>query len=228
MGRPSTFESEVVRFNQRLQAGLGEVRRFERISELKLDLVTNFEGLGFYRKLKNIDAISRERALQSYRAASELPPAETAHALRDFLSVIGTDGSLEVNLSEHITLAGAVTENGTRRLFSRAQELEHISSTGLSSVIIITLMCGLLNAVRGSEPVFVPWVTDEVGKYDSRNFAALLKLLQDNRIDVVFASPDLAMSQLGLFSQRYVFLDHGEVRHYKPRMRLVQQTSASA
>ena len=149
-------------------------------------------------------------------------------ALRDFLSVIGTDRSLAVNMADHITLSGVVTENGNRRPFSRAQELEHISSTGLSSVIIITLMSGLLNAVRGSEPVFVPWIADEVGKYDSSTFAALLKLLQDNRIDVIFASPHLALPQLALFAQRYVFLDHGEVRHYKPRMRLVEDVAASA
>ena len=90
------------------------------------------------------------------------------------------------------------------------------------------LLCGLLNAVRRKDAVFVPWVTDEVGKYDGKTFAALLKLLQDNRIDVIFASPDLALQQLGLFAQRYVFLDHGEIRRYKPRMRLVEAAAASA
>jgi hypothetical protein len=146
----------------------------------------------------------------------DLPPEETARALGDLVSVLSSDGSVEVNLSSHITLNGSVTDNGQRKEFKRASELENISSEGLTSLVLITLMTALLNTIRGAEPVHVPWVTDEVGKFDPKNFLALMHMLQDNRIDVVTASPELGPAQQAMFSQRYLFEDKGRIREYSP------------
>lgn len=212
-----SFEKEVAAFNRRLQAGLTEVRCFERIKDLRLDIITNFENLGFYKKLARMDDIVRQHANEFGRDYTrELPPDATARALGDFVSVLGADGSVEVNLSSHITLSGSVTDNGQRKEFKRASELENISSEGLTSLVLITLMTALLNTIRGAEPVHVPWVTDEVGKFDPKNFLALIHMLQENRIDVVTASPELGPAQQAMFAQRYLFEDRGRIREYRP------------
>jgi hypothetical protein len=213
----SSFEREVAAVNRRLQAGLSEVRCFERIKDLRLDIITNFENLGFYKKLSRMDDVVRRHANEHGKDFSrELPPDETARALGDFMSVLGADGSVEVNLSSHITLKGAVSDNGLRKEFKRASELENISSEGLTSLILITLMTALLNTIRGADPVHVPWVTDEVGKFDPTNFRALMTMLVDNRIDVVTASPELGDAQQAMFSQRYLFRDQGRISVYAP------------
>jgi hypothetical protein len=212
-----SFEKEVASFNRRLQDGLTSVRCFERIQDLRLDIITNFENLGFYKKLARMDDIVRQHANEFGKDYTrELPPDETARALGDFVSVLSADGSVEVNLSSHITLNGSVTDNGQRKEFKRASELENISSEGLTSLILITLLTALLNTIRGSEPVHVPWVTDEVGKFDPKNFLALMRMLRDNRIDVVTASPELGPAQQAMFSQRYLFEDRGRIREYSP------------
>ncbi|MBE0548497.1 MAG: ATP-binding protein [Rubrivivax sp.] len=212
-----SFEKEVAAFNRRLQDGLSEVRCFERIQDLRLDIITNFENLGFYKKLARMDDIVRQHANEFGKDYTrDLPPDETARALGDFVSVLSSDGSVEVNLSSHITLHGSVTDNGLRKEFKRASELENISSEGLTSLVLITLMTALLNTIRGAEPVHVPWVTDEVGKFDPKNFLALMHMLQDNRIDVVTASPELGPAQQAMFSQRYLFEDKGRIREYSP------------
>lgn len=221
-----SFEKEVAAFNRRLQEGLTGVRCFERIKDLRLDIITNFENLGFYKKLARMDDIVRQHANEFGKDyARELPPDETARALGDFVSVLSADGSVEVNLSSHITLNGSVTDNGQRKEFKRASELENISSEGLTSLILITLLTALLNTIRGAEPVHVPWVTDEVGKFDPKNFLALMRMLHDNRIDVVTASPELGPAQQAMFSQRYLFEDRGRIREYSP---LAAQVSAMA
>lgn len=214
----NSFEKEVSSFNRRLQAGLTQVTRFERIKDLHLDIVTNFENLGFYRKLGLMDAVVRQHASEFGKDYTrELPPIETAQALGEFINVLGSDGSLEVNLSNQITLKGSVTDNGQTKEFKRASELENISSEGLTSLILITLMTALLNTIRGPEPVHVPWVTDEVGKFDPKNFLALMRMLQENRIDVVTASPELGSVQQSMFARRYMFEDQGLIREYLPR-----------
>lgn len=223
-----SFEREVSAFNRRLQAGLTEVRCFERIKDLRLDIITNFENLGFYKKLSRMDDILRAHATEYGKDYSrELPPDQTAQALGDFMSVLSSDGNVEVNLSSHITLRGSVTDNGVYKEFKRSSELENISSEGLTSLVLITLMTALLNTIRGSEVVHVPWVTDEVGKFDPKNFTALMRMLQDNRIDVVTASPELGAAQQAMFARRYLFQDRGRIHEYKPRAAGSERTRAS-
>jgi hypothetical protein len=212
-----SFEREVAAFNRRLQSGLTEVKCFERVKDLRLDIVTNFDGLGFYKKLSRMEDVVRKHANEMGKDYTrELPPDETARALSEFMNVLGADGNVEVNLSSHITLKGSVTDNGTRKEFKRASELENISSEGLTSLVLITLMTALLNTIRGAEPVHVPWVTDEVGKFDPKNFRALMQRLSENRIDVVTASPELGLAQQAMFAQRYLFEDRGRIREYRP------------
>jgi hypothetical protein len=212
-----SFEKEVAAFNGRLQTGLSEVRRFERIKNMRLDIITNFENLGFYKKLSRMDEVVRRHANEFGKDYTrELPPEETARALGEFMTVLSNDGGLEVSLSSHITLKGSVSDNGQHKEFKRASELENISSEGLTSLVLITLMTALLNTVRGPDPVHVPWVTDEVGKFDPKNFLALMLMLQENRIDVVTASPELGPVQQAMFAQRYLFEDRGRIREYRP------------
>lgn len=212
-----SFEREVGSFNRRLQSGLNEVKCFDRVKDLRLDIVTNFDGLGFYKKLSRMEEVVREHANEVGKDYSrDLPSDETARALSEFMSVLGSDGNVEVNLSQHITLRGSISDNGRHKEFKRASELEGISSEGLTSLVLITLMTALLNTIRGAEPVHVPWVTDEVGKFDPNNFRALMQRLRDNLIDVVTASPELGPAQQAMFAQRYLFEDRGRIREYRP------------
>jgi len=93
--------------------------------------------------------------------------------------------------------------------------LSHISSNGLTSLILITLMTALINTMRAQDPVFVPWVTDEIATLDPSNFRALMQMLRDNRIDVVTASPEIGPLQHALFAQRYLFQDGGRIQVYQ-------------
>lgn len=211
-----SFESEVGKFNTRLQKALGEITRFERLADLKLNIVADFRTLDFYGKLSRMDEVMR-RQQSNYQLTGtpELPPNDTVEALRDFMGVLGSEGLLEVDLTKHIGLHGSVVENGRLRNFKSSGELVNISSTGLTTLILITLLVGLVHVVRRGEPVHVPWVTDEVGTFDPRNFKALLELLKSNGIDVITASPALDKSQLKHFAQRYIFRDRGEICLYQ-------------
>ena len=74
----------------------------------------------------------------------------------------------------------------------------------------------------------VPWVTDEVGKFDPKNFRALMQMLRDNRIDVVTASPELGPAQQAMFAQRYLFEDRGRIREYRPLESVVATAAPAA
>lgn len=215
--RISSFEGGVTSFNRRLQKALSEIKRFERVKDLRLDIVADFEGVGFYAKLKRIDEVYRGLQGDSAVPSHELPPIEATEALRNFMDVLSHDGLLEVDLARHIQLHGSVEENGQVKHFRRAEELEHVSSTGLTTIIMTTLMVGLVQVVRGTADVHVPWVADEIGHFDPANLKALLTLLADNNIDVVTASPDVKGELMDLFAHRYLFDDCGVVAVYSPK-----------
>lgn len=211
------FATEVTRFNNRLQTGMVKVSAFPWLADLSLNIRTNFDDLGFMGSLNGLNDVLRNQALSGAYGAEtsrELPSEETVGALRDFASLIQGDGSIEINLASHVTIQGSVTVKGVHKTFKRESDLASIDSNGLTTILIIAMLSGMLNMIRGQEPIYVPWAADEVGKFDPANFASLMHMLKENRIDVVTASPLLGIAQQRLFARRYKFSERGSIAMY--------------
>jgi hypothetical protein len=227
--RINNFETEVKGFNNRLQKGLDGVASFKRLKDFKVHVVTDFSAVGFMKGLEEIDRVSRESAARIAMSASPvLPSTETAAALRQFGSLMGQDSTLDIDLERHTTLRGSVTVNDVVKPFAREEDLEHIASTGLNAIILITLLSGMLNMIRSSEQVYIPWVTDEVGKFDAANFLALMQTLRENHIDVVTASPKLTIAEYRHFERCYIFKDRGGIARYAVPTRRVHAAAEPA
>lgn len=210
------FESEVKSFNNRLQEGLnGVVVGFDRLKDFKIAVVTDFAKIDFMDKLKSLDDVVRAHREQPRATYTlDVPSASAAYVLQDFMSVL-SNGSLEIDLSQHITLSGSVNDEGNVKTFHRESELENLSSTGITAIALITMLSGMLNVIRGTEPIYIPWVTDEVTRFDSDNFSNLMNMLKDNKIDVVTASPALTPASYEFFAHRYLFGRKGSIAVYK-------------
>lgn len=200
------FESHVHEFNKDLQVGLSQVSlRTERLRDLEIHIVCDFEKLDYLKKLDQLHSITVEHRLRvSETIVDSVPPASTAEALRDVLALL-SNNSLEINLAQHITLKGSANDGGNIKPFNRESELQKLSSTGITAIALITLLSGMLNVVRREEKIYIPWVTDEVGRFDAKNFKSLMASLRDNHIDVVTASPALTPAMYPHFSNRYIF-----------------------
>ncbi len=210
------FESEVKSFNNRLQEGLnGVVIGFERLKDFKIAVITDFAKIDFMDKLKSLDDVVRAHREQPRATYTlDVPSASAAYVLQDFMSVL-SNGALEIDLGQHITLSGSVNDEGNIKTFNRESELESLSSTGITAIALITLLSGMLNVIRGTDPIYIPWVTDEVGRFDSDNFSHLMNMLKDNKIDVVTASPALTPASYEFFAHRYLFGKKGSIAVYK-------------
>jgi Protein of unknown function (DUF3584) len=210
------FETEVKSFNNRLQAGLdGVVVGFDRLKDFKIAVVTDFAKIDFMDKLKSLDDVVRSHREQPRATYTlEVPSASSAYVLQDFMSVL-SNGALEIDLGQHITLSGSVNDEGNVKTFNRESELESLSSTGITAIALITLLSGMLNVIRGTDPIYIPWVTDEVGRFDADNFSHLMSMLKENKIDVVTASPALTPASYEFFAHRYLFGKKGSIAIYK-------------
>ena len=211
----TTFAGEVERFNAELKRGLQSAAKFKRISDFNAAVVTDFKDIGFFKGLDVVDEVARDAAASRAAGVGHvLPDERTAAALRHLASLLSRDSTLEVNLTQHVALRGSVNINGEVKHFSRDQDLEHISSTGINAIVLITLLSGMLNMIRGNADVYIPWVSDEVGKFDGGNFKALMDNLRDNRIDPVTASPKLTIAEYRHFARCYLFQDRGRIARY--------------
>ena len=223
----SDFESEVTKFNNRLQEGLRRVSsKFERFKDFKVHVVTDLDKIDFVGKLKLLDGvIADHRARNAATYSMEIPPVESAQALRSFMGALSA-GTMEINLGKHITLSGSVIDDRVLKEFHSAKELEKISSNGLSAIALISLLSGLLNVIRGEQDIYVPWATDEVGRFDGSNFQHLMQMMSENRIDAITASPALTPASYAYFAHRYVFKPQGVIAEYRPRVAADQSLNA--
>ncbi len=212
------FENEVNHFNRELQRGLN-VAQFHRIESLKVAIVSNFGELSLMREIDEIDKVARAHETSlAVNDRAQLPDAQTASALTKFLQLLRQDSTVELDLAAHVDLKGSVTVNGQTRHFSRPSDLEHISSTGINAIILISLLVGMLNMIRGDNDIYIPWISDEVGKFDPGNFKGLMDTLRENRIDPVTASPTLTHAEFRHFARRYVFKDRGSIGMFAPQV----------
>jgi len=215
----SDFESEVRRFNDKLQEGLKRVSsKFARFREFKVHVVSDLAKLDFIGKLKLLDdVIADHRSRNSATYSIEVPSAQSAQSLRTFMGALSA-GTMEIDLGRHITLNGSVIDDGVFKTFHSAKELEKISSNGLTAIALISLLSGLLNVIRGDQEIYIPWATDEVGRFDGGNFQHLMQMMAENKIDAVTASPALTPASYAYFAHRYVFKPQGVIAEYRPRI----------
>jgi Protein of unknown function (DUF3584) len=225
----SDFESEVKKFNIKLQDGLKLVSsKFARFREFKVNVVSDLAKLDFIGKLKLLDdVIADHRSRNSATYSIEVPSAQSAQSLRTFMGALSS-GTMEINLGKHITLSGSVIDDGVFKTFHSAKELEKISSNGLTAIALISLLSGLLNVIRGDQDIYIPWATDEVGRFDGGNFQHLMQMMAENKIDAVTASPALTPASYAYFAHRYVFKPLGVIAEYRPRLSVVPKVAGGA
>lgn len=210
------FENEVSNFNGKLQKALDRCSRpgqFDRFSDLHIEIVCSLRNLGFMDGLRQL---SEKRLDPAIRVMDTLPGKDIAEMLKVYVDIFGQDGTLQVDLADHVRLQGTVTENGRLRHFSSEKQLANVSSTGITSLIVMTTMLGFIDMIRHDAPVHVAVATDEVGRFDGPNLKAMLHMLASNRIDVMTASPDLTASKLRLFPKNYIMENDGLIR--EPRV----------
>jgi len=204
--RISRYEDEVKTFNKNLQNGIkGIVGEFDRLKDFNISVVTTFETIGFLKQLDDLAVIIRDQRNMAYMASIRtIPDASTAMKLRAVMQSIG-ESSMEIDLNNYITLSGSANDSGIIKPFHNEDDLKHLSSTGITAIAMVTLLAGMLNVVRGMDDIYIPWATDEVGRFDSHNFSAMMTMLGENKIDVVTASPHLTAAAYGYFQHRYLF-----------------------
>jgi hypothetical protein len=197
--RMDSFHRKVLQFNRELQESLNANQGFESIGQLSVEIVSSIRELEYWDTIeKVIDA----RAEWLDGELVDLPPPAFATALRELLHHWHLKEGIQAELTNLVRIQGEVVENGNRRPFKKAEDLETISSNGLSYIVIVLIFVAFINRVRGNAPVNVVWALDEIKDLDLGNVELLLDILNRNNITLVSACPDPDPDVLALFRNR--------------------------
>lgn len=197
--RMESFHLRVQQFNRELQANLNANEGFESIGQLSVEIVSTIRELGYW---STIEKVVEEQSRWEAGALVDLPQAGFASALRELLSHWNLKEGIQAELMNLIRIQGDVVENDTRRPFRKDEDLVHISSNGLSYIIMVLIFVGFINRVRGTAAVNVTWALDEIKDLDLGNVELLMKILRKNNITLVSACPDPDPDVLILFKNR--------------------------
>lgn len=197
-GRMSRFHRDVAMFNRSLQDSLDANLGFESISSVRVEIVSSIRELDYWSTIEKV-ADSRVMWMGD---SSSVPPPEFAASLRELLEHWQIKEGIRAELTNLIRIQGEVVENGARRPFKKAEDLETISSHGLSYIVLVLIFIGFINRVRGSSPVNVVWALDEIKDLDVGNVELLMDILTRNNITLVSACPDPDPDVLALFKNR--------------------------
>ncbi|TFW31763.1 ATP-binding protein [Massilia horti] len=197
--RMDNFHRKVLQFNRELQESLNANQGFESIGQLSVEIVSSIRELEYWDTIeKVIDA----RADWLDGELVDLPPPAFATALRELLDHWHLKEGIQAELTNLVRIQGEVVENGNRRPFKKAEDLETISSNGLSYIVIVLIFVAFINRVRGKAPVNVVWALDEIKDLDLGNVELLMDILNRNNITLVSACPDPDPDVLALFRNR--------------------------
>lgn len=184
--RLNRLDREIQTTNQRLQRSLNRSLAFDVVSDIGITISSTVQELDYYPAIRRLSEV-HEAWVESGEA---LPPEHFAQAMETMLGFLRQGRGAETDLRSQIRLRGYVVENGMRRDFTSSTDLSQVSSNGVSYLVLMIIFLGFVNMARGDKPLQMVWALDELSNIDASNTSRLLRLLKDNGITLIAATPD--------------------------------------
>ncbi|HEM7878658.1 ATP-binding protein [Burkholderia contaminans] len=197
--RMDAFHRKVLQFNRELQENLNSNLAFESIGSLSVEIASSIRELEYW---DTIDKVAESRREWLTGEPVDLPPPAFASSLKELLQHWQLKEGIQAELTNLVRIQGEVVENGNRRQFRKAEDLDTVSSNGLSYIVMVLIFVGFINRVRGKASVNVVWALDEIKDLDIGNIELLMEILGRNNITLVSACPDPDPDVLALFRNR--------------------------
>jgi hypothetical protein len=200
-----TFSDKLNRFNRDLQSHLTSANNyFSEIRDLSVNIYSAVDELKSWGTIKTMV----ENKGDWVNAPDRLPDVHFMNSLELLLDQWDVKNGINAEFKNLVNVRGQVTENGTVRKFSRSEDVDSISSNGLSYLILIILFVAFWGKIRKDSPVKLVWTLDELKIISENNVDNLMRLLRDNHIELVCAFPTPDVSTLSLFRNAYTVDDN--------------------
>ena len=205
----ASFKRDVTTFSTDLKSNLDQGRIFDSISDVSAEIRTHVDTQDYWEAVQELH---HEYDAWHTLGDSALPPKSFVDAAKRVATVVSDEKGLVADPVDLISLKiSANVNNQGVRTASNEHELTHMSSNGLSYIILCVILIGFVNRIRRKDLVVVPFVVDELKDLSYINAKTLLELLTRNNITMVSAFPDVDLDLAELFSRNYKILPGREI-----------------
>lgn len=202
------FDRDIDSLSRRLTKHIDSNIRFDKIESIQGRLTSKVQSLGYWQQ---IVAFTKQYDDWNRNSDGRLPGETFAEMVRLVTEQMPSKGRVEMKLVSLLELEIIVTENGRSKRATHAEELQQISSHGLSYLILCVFFIALVNMIRKDQPLNIIWPMDELKELHQVNIELLLELLSNNGITLLSAFPDPDPDVLRLFKNRYQVVGQREL-----------------
>ncbi|OAI21020.1 MULTISPECIES: ATP-binding protein [Methylomonas] len=202
------FDRGIDSLSRRLTKHIDSNIRFDKIESIQGRLTSKVQSLGYWQQ---IVAFTKQYDDWNRNSDGRLPGETFADMVRLVAEQMSGKGRVEMKLVSLLELEIIVSENGRSKKATHAEELQQISSHGLSYLILCVFFIALVNMIRKDQPLNIIWPMDELKELHQVNIEVLLELLSNNGITLLSAFPDPDPDILRLFKNRYQVVGQREL-----------------
>jgi hypothetical protein len=202
------FDRGIDSLSRRLTKHIDSNIRFDKIESIQGRLTSKVQSLNYWQQIL---AFTKQYDDWSRNGDGRLPGEAFADMVRLVAEQMPGKGRVEMKLVNLLELEIIVSENGRSKRATHAEELQQISSHGLSYLILCVFFIALVNMIRKDQPLNIIWPMDELKELHQVNIELLLELLSNNGITLLSAFPDPDPDVLRLFKNRYQVVGQREL-----------------
>jgi len=173
---------------------------FDAISDIQVALISRIDSQDYWPVLEEFYHLWQEWKENS---AGDLPPKEVDGQLirvSDILHQSHTHKGIEAVFDLEISLR----ENGRQVSVTRNADLENVSSTGLSYLILCSIFAGITRMLCRDDSVKIHWPMDELGTLAAENITKLFVMLDQYNIVMVGGFPTTDPLLLQHFKEHHI------------------------
>ncbi|MEA1988862.1 MAG: ATP-binding protein, partial [Pseudomonadota bacterium] len=192
---------------------------FENIHALEVDVKTSLSRLPFRKSLnKAAKAFNEAKILGAHESPTDTYFDVISTAVRD---IAEQKSGLDISNFVEVVVKAKNSEYEPWREAVTNEELEGISSEGLSLLILISLYAAIKNVIQKNHSAVLLWSIDEIGKLHSDNTSELKAILEKERIQVFGATPEANLKVVEAFNHFYDLRTKGKIHKFTDTKRLL-------
>lgn len=194
------FQSQISKFNREIQSSLNEIMVFKRFTQLNIRFESALDRLKYWDPIKRFS-----EEFDTWKASDrEMPSDDFTNALQVLVNNWSVSEGIIADRTKLINIVGDVVEGGNVKSFKTANDLDKLSSNGLSYLIMCTIFVAFVRKIRGNAKTQITWSIDELLNISPSNIHELINMLRANGIQPLSACPTFVNSDvMDLFENTY-------------------------
>lgn len=168
----------IARQSRRISDSISSTMHFDAISDIRVALISRIDTQEYWPRLAEF-----YQAWLAWKAEASLDlPPKTLDAHLVTTTEILHHSTISTGIASVFDLEISLRENDRPETVTRTADLENVSSTGLSYLILCTIFAGITRMLCPDRSINLHWPMDELGTLAAENISRLFVMLKQHNI----------------------------------------------